>query len=186
MSRKNSTALVGQEPHEGGGAGAGATPHGPSHGGRGSGEPPRQVARMPHGGGGFFGQYKPEQGIWTRRGTFIGAGVIVAWGAKFVFDQLTVYEGDEAWTVLITHGIPILFAVVLGTIAWRLSFSQRKAGDFMIATEGEMKKVNWSTKKEIVGSTVVVIVFTAFLAVLLFVVDLLFQFIFRSINVLKV
>ena len=137
MSRKNSTAVVGEEPAER--------------------TEPRHVVRGPRAGGGLFGQYKPEQGMWTRRGTFIGAGLLIAWGAKFVYDQLSVYQGDEAWRVLITTGIPILFLVVLGTAAWRLSFSGRKSGDFMIATEGEMKKVNWSTKKEVVGSTIVVI-----------------------------
>ncbi len=182
MSRKNSTAVVGeQEPRER----RESAPSRPPRGAGGSGEPPRQVARRPRGGG-FLSQYKPEQGMWTRRGTFIGAGLIVAWGAKFVYDQLSVYQGDQAWRVLITKGIPVLFAVVLGTIAWRLSFSSRKSGDFMIATEGEMKKVSWSTRREVVGSTIVVIAFTVFLAVLLFVVDLLFQTIFRSINVLKV
>jgi hypothetical protein len=29
-----------------------------------------------------------------------------------------------------------------------------KVVDFMIATEGELKKVNWSTRREIVGSDV--------------------------------
>ena len=34
----------------------------------------------------------------------------------------------------------------------------RKANDFFIATEGEMKKVNWSTRAEVIRSTKVVIV----------------------------
>ncbi len=62
----------------------------------------------------------------------------------------------------------------------------RKAGDFMIATEGEMKKVNWSSKREVVGSTKVVIMFTLLMAMLLFVVDLVFQALFKALNVLKV
>jgi len=36
--------------------------------------------------------------------------------------------------------------------------SSRRTVDFLVATDGEMKKVNWSTKKEIIGSTQVVIV----------------------------
>ena len=35
----------------------------------------------------------------------------------------------------------------------------------MIATEGEMKKVNWSTRREIIGMTWVVIGLTVFIAV---------------------
>jgi len=55
----------------------------------------------------------------------------------------------------------------------------------MIATEGEMKKVSWSTRHEVVGSTKVVIMFTLLLAVALFVVDLVFQRAFSWIGVLK-
>jgi preprotein translocase subunit SecE len=124
--------------------------------------------------------------MWTRRGTFIGAGLLIAWGTKFIYDQLSVYQGDQWWNVLVTTGVPVAFLIVFGTLAWRLSFSGRKTGDFMIATEGEMKKVSWSTRKEVVGSTIVVIAFTVLLAGLLFLVDLVFQSLFRWINVLKV
>ncbi len=55
----------------------------------------------------------------------------------------------------------------------------------MIATEGEMKKVSWSTRRELLGSTKVVIALTVLMAVLLFVVDLMFQSLFSSIGVLK-
>ncbi|MCH9001912.1 MAG: preprotein translocase subunit SecE [Planctomycetes bacterium] len=55
----------------------------------------------------------------------------------------------------------------------------------MIATEGEMKKVSWSSKEEVIGSTKVVIMFTFMLALFLFVVDMVFQQAFRLIGVLK-
>ena len=61
----------------------------------------------------------------------------------------------------------------------------RKACDFLIATEGEMKKVSWSTKNELWGSTKVVIFFTLLMALLLFIVDLFFLFVFSAIGVLK-
>ena len=64
--------------------------------GRGSGGGGRPAAPRRREGG-FFGQYKPEQGKATRTGTFIGAGLLVAWGAKFVSDQLSGYEDVEAW-----------------------------------------------------------------------------------------
>ena len=56
----------------------------------------------------------------------------------------------------------------------------------MIATEGEMKKVSWSTRQEIIGSTKVVIFTTIFLAMLLFLVDLCFMKFFQFIGVLKI
>ena len=130
-------------------------------------------------------QYKPEQGKWTRLGTFVGLMAIIAWGAIFLYNRLQVYQGDEAWRLLITTGVPIVFAVIMGAFVWWVSYSSRKSSDFMIATEGEMKKVSWSTKNEIIGSTKVVIMFTLLLALTLFVVDLLFQVFFSSIGVLK-
>jgi len=47
--------------------------------------------------------------------------------------------------------------------------------DFMISAEGEMKKVNWSTKQEVAVSTVVVISVVIILAVLLGVSDFVLQ-----------
>ena len=70
-------------------------------------------------------------------------------------------------------------------VLWWVTYTSRKSGDFMIATEGEMKKVSWSTRREIIGSTKVVILFTILFAVYLFVVDVVCVFLFSSIGVLK-
>ncbi len=142
-------------------------------------------ARSP--GSGLLKQHKPEQGKWTRRGTFIGIGILVAWCGLFVDQRLSGYQDIQAWwSLLITPGIPILLMVVLGTLGYWASFVNRNSSDFMIATEGEMKKVNWSTKREVIGSTKVVITMTLLLAILLFSVDLAFQRLFSAIGVLKV
>ncbi len=138
------------------------------------------------GSGGAFKQYKPEQGKWTRLGTFLGLLLLIAWGSYFLYDRLQVYaDGPEAWRLLVSTGIPAAVLVLLGAVAWWLSYSSRKSSDFMIATEGEMKKVSWSTRREIIGSTKVVILFTVLLATTLFVVDLGLTSLFRWIGVLK-
>ena len=158
-------------------------------GGRARRAEPASAPRSPSRAGerGLFAQYKADQGIWTRRGTFTGGVLLIAWGAMFLKDQLAVYEDIEGWQgLLITPGIPFLFAVVVGALAWRIAFVSRKSSDFMIATEGEMKKVSWSSKREVIGSTKVVILFTVLLAVVLFAVDFVFQRIFMYIDVLKV
>lgn len=142
-------------------------------------------ARRPEAGGGLLTQYKPEQGWYTRVCTFIGAGVLVAWGAKFLNDRLKVFEGDEGWRLLITPGIPLLVLVLLGAFAWWFSFVNAKASDFMIATEGEMKKVSWSSRREVVGSTKVVILFTLLFSAFLFLMDVVAQQLFSWIGVLK-
>ncbi len=140
----------------------------------------------PSSGGGFLNNYKPEQGKGTRLGTLIAAGAMVIWGAVFLYDRLAVYQGDEAWRLLVTAGIPLLFCAVAGVAVYWVVFCQRSASDFMIATEGEMKKVNWSSRRELIGSTKVVILFTVLLALTLFLIDFVFQLFFQFIGVLRV
>ena len=65
-------------------------------------------------------------------------------------------------------------------------FNKAKIVDFMIATEAEMKKVNWPTRKDVIGSTWVVICGTMMLAVLMFVVDFVFTKLFIYIKVINV
>ncbi|MEX2217413.1 MAG: preprotein translocase subunit SecE [Phycisphaerales bacterium] len=57
--------------------------------------------------------------------------------------------------------------------------------EFLIATDGEMKKVNWSTRRDVIGSTWVVILWSAMIAAGLFVVDLVFSKFFLLIGVLQ-
>ncbi len=61
----------------------------------------------------------------------------------------------------------------------------RSSSDFLIATDAEMKKVNWTTYKQVRGSTIVVIVAFFLIAGILFVIDLGFSNFFKAINVLE-
>ena len=56
--------------------------------------------------------------------------------------------------------------------------SSRKSGEFLIATDAEMRKVNWSTPKQIRAHTIVVIVATFLIAGVLFGIDSLFSLFF--------
>jgi preprotein translocase SecE subunit len=56
--------------------------------------------------------------------------------------------------------------------------------DFLIATEGEMKKVNWSTRREVVNSTGVVIFTMLVIAIFCFLCDRGFAWTFLQIGVL--
>ena len=159
----------------GGGSGHGSGGGSDRSGGRSGGAP----------AAGLFTAYKPEQGRWTRNGTLIGAGLLITWGAWAIYDPLQVFEGDDIGSLLITRGVPLVFAAACFFMTWRLTYAKRTSSDFMIATEGEMKKVNWSTRREVIGSTKVVIVFTAFLATFLFLADLGFQQLFKAIGALK-
>jgi preprotein translocase SecE subunit len=78
------------------------------------------------------------------------------------------------------------FVILLGAVAvfW-FTGSNKKMVDFLVATDGEMKKVNWSTKKEIIGSTQVVIVAAVLISLILFLIDIGFSNFFRMIGVLE-
>jgi preprotein translocase SecE subunit len=72
-----------------------------------------------------------------------------------------------------------LFVVLSLVVLWLVN--KPSIADFMIAGEGEMKKVSWSSKRDIAVSTLVVIVVVALLAVLLGVADIGFQMVFDRI-----
>lgn len=75
--------------------------------------------------------------------------------------------------------------LVLGFIvAYWLVGTRQRTVDFLVATDFEMKKVNWSTPREIMGSTWVVVGACIFVAVSMFTFDLLFKTFFQVIGVL--
>ncbi len=78
-------------------------------------------------------------------------------------------------------GLVILIGAIIGYYATAL---HQRFVDFLISTDGEMKKVNWSTVRDIRMSTTVVIFAALLLAGSLFVVDLAFKWFFQSIGVL--
>ena len=128
-----------------------------------------------------FEVYKRGQGKYTRLVTFAVGGVIGAATAYYVSDLLS---GTDLSQYLV-FGIPLaIFAAIAMLMFWVVN--RPRSADFMIATEGEMKKVSWSSKKEIVGGTKVVIATTLIMAMVLLAVDLAFGFFFRWIGVLQV
>src|SRR5918993_959989 len=154
----------------------------PAKGGGGGGGGPRTREEA---GDGFFSIYKKGQGYWTRMGTALGAallGVLITWQ---LYAQVPRFFADTARGQRVALIIAAVFAVVYSFFAWRL---MNKPGnvDFLIATDGEMKKVNWTSKRELIGSTKVVIFFMFAIALILFVLDLLFNTVFYSIRVLNI
>ncbi len=77
-------------------------------------------------------------------------------------------------------GVILLFG---GVLFWVLN--KPRVVEFMIATEAEMRKVNWPTKREVIGSTWVVICGTFLMAFVLLVVDMAFSELFINIRVLE-
>ncbi len=134
-----------------------------------------------------FEIYKPTQGKRVRWTTFAAGcalGLITAWWLNDELQAIGWFSGKaEFVNDVIRFGLPV--AVVIG-IAYLMFviINRPRTADFLIATEGEMKKVSWSSRREIIGSTKVVILATLGLAVMLFVVDFLFSGLFKALRVI--
>jgi preprotein translocase SecE subunit len=129
--------------------------------------------------------YKQGQGYWVRLMSAIGFGLLVMMGVIWLWDQLSGFQIGDLESVYVQGGVSIIVIAVCGLIGYHLIGRKPKLVDFMIATEGEMRKVNWSTRREIAGSTVLVILLTLFIAVFCKIVDLIFSTFFQWIDVLQ-
>ena len=70
-------------------------------------------------------------------------------------------------------GIVVVFFVAIALLIWRY-LNKPHVVDFLIETEKEMAKVNWTARRELIGSTKVVIIFMFLIAGLLFLYDIEF------------
>jgi preprotein translocase subunit SecE len=117
-----------------------------------------------------FSIYKTGQGKYTRLGTAGGGALLAAIGCLQLYRTLDAADVG-LW---IETMVPVaIFLAICVIVFWLVN--KPNVADFMIASEGEMKKVNWSSRQEIVVSTVVVISVVVIFAVLLGTADFIFQ-----------
>jgi preprotein translocase SecE subunit len=142
--------------------------------------------------------FKPNQGVRVRRGTVIAVVVLVICGIYTLMSHGVLRTGTfkvevpgsnvvadaiDPWIVYvpfaetkliflyrITLTLPLVLFVVACWFAWRL-VNWPTFADFLIATEAEMNKVSWTTRKRLYTDTVVVLVTVVLMTVFLFVVD---------------
>ena len=124
-------------------------------------------------GSGFFHIYKSGQGYWTRMGTVGGAALVILMIGNFFYTYLPTWSD---W--LNTHSRAMI-GIVLGIVAalslvvfWIINKPTHV--DFLIATDSEMKKVNWTSKRELIGSTKIVVIFVLLITAILFLIDVEF------------
>ena len=127
-------------------------------------------------------RYKPEQGFYTRTLSFYWFAILATALAAWIWLRLDIMPDDTK--LLWQGGTALAMALVFLPLLWYV-INKPRIADFMIATELEMRKVNWPSRREIIGSTIVVIAGTLIFAVLLFLIDLIFGTIFRSIGILQ-
>jgi preprotein translocase SecE subunit len=118
--------------------------------------------------------YKNGQGRYVRIGTAIAVVLVDILLAKYMYVVLDRQMGkDFTYRMYVEYGAPAIFFVGLAVLA-ALLLNKPSFVDFLIATESEMKKVSWSGKAELLGSTAVVIGTVFLLADIIFMVDYVF------------
>lgn len=144
-----------------------------------SSRPPSQ----PGSGGGepsFFAIYKKGQGYWTRMLTAASVMLILCLLAQFFYSHVLATVENKDLRLGIACGI-----IALGALLSWFVMNKATSVDFLIATDSEMKKVNWTSRAELTGSTKVVILFMFLIAFFLFGIDIFFGYFFYFIDVLK-
>lgn len=120
--------------------------------------------------------YKPGQGKYTRLWAGFIVGLVVALGCWQLYRMLDSWVAN----LVVVMVVPVAVFVALGGLIYWL-LNKPSVADFLIAAEGELKKVSWSSRREIMVSTIVVIVVVVAMAALLGTTDLLFTLFFRAL-----
>ena len=118
--------------------------------------------------------YKRTQGKNSRLWTALVVFAIVGIGCWKLYGKL---QGTEPW---IQTFVPVLVCAAFAALIYWLS-NKPVIADFLIAAEGEIKKVSWSSRKEIMTSTMIVIFVVVIMAVGLGAVDWAFRSFFQHV-----
>jgi len=123
--------------------------------------------------------YKPNQGRIVRQVTALAIWVVVALGCWRLYATLRGNMEAGSYLIPAIPGVLLLAGLWIG---FRLVNWPRFA-DFLIAVEAEMNKVTWPSKEELTRASIVVMFTIFFLAVALFLFDILWQAIFNFLGV---
>jgi preprotein translocase SecE subunit len=130
--------------------------------------------------------YKPGQGYYTRMGTVIGVAVVTLLAIDWLWTPMKNIRIAGVPEIYVATAGAVLLGGIVTYLTYMLVFTKPKTVDFLVATEGEMKKVNWSTKREVIGSTNAVILTAVVIAVFCYVIDIAFFAFFSQIKVIDV
>ncbi len=123
-----------------------------------------------------FDIYKRGQGKYTRLWSAFAVAVIAGLGCLRLYRRLEAASLglSNKTTLWIATMVPAgLFVILALVIFWLVN--KPSVADFMVAAEGEMKKVSWSSRQEITVSTFIVIVVVIIMALLLGTTDISFS-----------
>jgi preprotein translocase SecE subunit len=141
--------------------------------------------------GWFHGtSFKANQGVRVRRGTVLGVLILGLCGIVTLilhsgFGSERYVANNWVWLIPGTAGnyglplmykvhlvMPVLMGLALIVFSWRL-VNVPVFADFLIATEAEMNKVSWTTRRRLIQDTIVVLVTVFLMTLFLFLVDIM-------------
>ena len=123
--------------------------------------------------------YKPNQGRIVRQLTCLAIWLVIGLGCWALYSTLRGALESGSWLVL---GIPGILMAAGAWFGFRVVNWPRFA-DFLIAVEAEMNKVTWPSKDELIRAAIVVIFTIFFLAIALFLFDIIWQQLFSFLGV---
>lgn len=126
--------------------------------------------------------FKPGQGRWVRAGAYAPAAALTFFGCAAFYQsvfQTTSPWWRDIWSTEVFGKVAALKAVLFPSAAIFMTvlfgaflfLNSPKASDFLIETEGELKKVTWPARKEYVGSSFVVVLLIAIVSSFLYLAD---------------
>jgi preprotein translocase SecE subunit len=142
--------------------------------------------------------YKRNQGQRVRRGTILGILVLAGCGIYTLLRHNTLTAGPQDWHIPVPFTykyiillpdvavtLPLVLAIASLWLAWRV-VNLPTFADFLIATEAELNKVSWTTRRRLIQDTIVVLVTVILLTVFLFVVDQIWAFTLTKVGVIQI
>lgn len=117
--------------------------------------------------------YKRGHGYHTRLWSAIACLLMAAIGCYKLSIKLSL-----TGNLLVQFIVPAVVWALLGWLVYWIS-NRPSVADFLIGAEGELKKVSWSTKQQVVSSTMIVIFVVILMSVMLGFVDVLFRSVFE-------
>ena len=132
--------------------------------------------------GGLMVYSRPGLGRAVRLTAYAGLGAMTAFGAyamymaprsdsawwQIVFGPLSVFGKEFSVKPMLFPSAGVFFTVLAGVF---VLLNREKWADFLIETEGEIRKVSWPARKEYVGSAMIVVLVVAVVSIFLHYVD---------------
>lgn len=124
--------------------------------------------------------YKRSQGRPTRQ---IALCVIVSLLSWVFISAAAVFVRRQSGVLWLSI---CLVAVVMASVISVLFLNRPRWADFLISVQSEIDKVTWPSKAEVKRHTIVVLVLLFSVASIVFVFDIIWQWVFKTIGFLQI